>query len=384
MASTFFRRVTTLKAIVNCQSFSFSSSRVPTFLLGNVKGDSITNYSNRLHLSPLFSDNKNEVSVNDCEIELVDDETWQVSSGIADMWRGNDERKALEAKPFSDDQDGDYNGVFKFVDLNKGSPDYDEIEDMRIRGSLFYKLDKGSKEYDEYKYDFHGTKHSKNQKENKKNKEKEDRSCMLVSKVEKMSQKNELKEIKKNKVNKVDRLQGIDKNELKEFEKNKVNGVERLQGIDKNEYLISHLHELGDYFVGKMQRTPTFNQLTAPYHEPFCLDIYISKGSVRASIIHRVTSKVVEVAHSISKDMKFDLGSTKNRNACAAVGEVLAQRALADDIHNVVYTPRKGEKLEGKLQIVLKSIVDNGIDVKVKLKPIKSRKTRSLALRAQQ
>lgn len=118
----------------------------------------------------------------------------------------------------------------------------------------------------------------------------------------------------------------------------------------------------------KKIRTPTYNQLTDPYHLPFCLDIYLSKSSVRACIVHRVTSKVVAVAHSISKDMKHDLASTRDSTACAAVGRVLAQRAIADDIHNVVYTPRKGDKLEGKLQIVLQSIIDNGIDVKVKIK----------------
>ncbi|GFQ03177.1 50S ribosomal protein l18, partial [Phtheirospermum japonicum] len=124
------------------------------------------------------------------------------------------------------------------------------------------------------------------------------------------------------------------------------------------------------------QRALTFNQLTAPYHEPFCLDIYISKGSVRACIVHRATSNVVAVSHSISNDMKFDLGSTKNRSACGAVGKVLAQRALADDIHNVVYTPRKGDRLEGKLKIVLEAVVDGGVNVKVKLKQRKARQGR--------
>ncbi|KAG6393129.1 hypothetical protein SASPL_147362 [Salvia splendens] len=127
-------------------------------------------------------------------------------------------------------------------------------------------------------------------------------------------------------------------------------------------------HDDDEGVVGPKQRTPTLNQLTAPYHELFCLDVFISKGSVRACIVHRTTSNVVAVAHSISKDMKFDLGSTKNKDACAAVGRILAQRALDDDIHNVVFTPRKGERVEGKLQIVVKSIVAGGVDVKVKLK----------------
>jgi hypothetical protein len=83
-----------------------------------------------------------------------------------------------------------------------------------------------------------------------------------------------------------------------------------------------------------------------------------------------VTSRVVAVAHSISKDMKFDLGSRKGKGmkACAAVGAVLAKRALEDDIHNAVYTPRKGDRVEGKIEVVLHAIIDNGVDVKVKLK----------------
>ncbi|CAI0465956.1 unnamed protein product [Linum tenue] len=128
----------------------------------------------------------------------------------------------------------------------------------------------------------------------------------------------------------------------------------------------------------KKVRTLTFNQLTAPYHEPFCLDIHISNASARASVIHRGTSKVVAVAHSISKDIKFDMGSTRNEATCRAVGQILAQRALEDDIHNVVYTPRRGERLEGKLQIVLQSIIDSGLSVKVKLKQRKHKKKLSL------
>jgi len=126
----------------------------------------------------------------------------------------------------------------------------------------------------------------------------------------------------------------------------------------------------------KRERVPTFNQMTDPYHHPFCLDIHVTKGSVRACFVHRVTSRVVAVAHSISKDMKFDLGSRKGKGlkACAAVGAVLAKRAIEDDIHNAVYTPRKGDRIEGKIEVVLRAIIDNGVDVKVKLKqrkPIK-------------
>ncbi|KAG2375481.1 uncharacterized protein HKW66_Vig0163650 [Vigna angularis] len=145
--------------------------------------------------------------------------------------------------------------------------------------------------------------------------------------------------------------------------------VPRVDELARRKSAVPRVDEINDGLsVNKRQRTPTFNQLTGPYHEPFCLDIFISKASVRACVVHRVTSKVVSVAHSISKDIKFDLASTKNKTTCAAVGAILAQRALGDDIHDVIYTPRKGERVEGKLQIVLQSIIDNGINVKVKIK----------------
>ncbi|KAL0323612.1 UNVERIFIED_CONTAM: hypothetical protein Sangu_1980500 [Sesamum angustifolium] len=331
MAFLLLRRVTFVrsatKSLLSAQFSRFSSGRASEFL-DHDRGYSVTN---RLHLSPLFSETS-EDDMKHYRIELVDDTAWQVSSGLADAW--------------------------------KGGSDFDEIEDMRIRGKLFYKLDKDSKEYEEYKFDFHRRKSARNekdQKESKEKKKKENSNRTPASIVQIASKKDQPRETKKNKESK----------------------MELLLGCDKNKNLISRLHEVGDLFVGKKQRTPTFNQQTAPYHEPFCLDIYISKGSVRASIIHRATSQVVAVSHSISKDMKFDLGSTKNKSACAAVGKVLAQRALADDIHNVVYTPRKGEKLEGKLQIVLQSIIDGGVDVKVKLKQKKSRQTRCLSPRTQ-
>ncbi|KAK4361675.1 hypothetical protein RND71_020627 [Anisodus tanguticus] len=277
-------------------------------------------------LSPLYRDNSD--SLKDCRIELVDNETWNVSSGLAEAWKGNTNVASKKNPSFSKEDE---------IDDDDGDTDVDDIEDMRIRGNLFYKLDKDSKEYEEYTFDFHRRNKNKNNG-NDNPEEKEKSSNISASGVEKT-------------------LKGIDE---KRQRNNKIPGVVPQVGS-------------GEDFLKRL-RVPTFNQQTAPYHEPFCLDIFVSKGSVSASIIHRATSKVVAVAHSISKDMKFDLGSTKNNATCAAVGEVLAQRALADDIHNVVYTPRKGEKLEGKLNIILQSVINNGVNVKVKLKQRKTKK----------
>ncbi|KAJ9550519.1 hypothetical protein OSB04_014564 [Centaurea solstitialis] len=287
--------------------------------------------------SPLFSKFGNQS--NDYKIDIVDDETWQASTGFANAWK--------DATAPSLVTNASHAQVANSAPPNSVDPDVDEIDDLRICGKLFYKLDRDSKEYEEYNYDFHRRKSSKRKSDSRDSKGKETPNLKSVPEVENASRR---------------------KDEIRES---------KTKGNPRNNYGISRFDEMEkpeQSFIEKRQRVPTFNQLTAPYHEPFCLDIYISKASVRACIVHRATSKVVTVAHSISKDMKFDLGSTRNIAACDAVGKVLAQRALADDIHNVVYTPRKGEKLEGKLQSVLQSVVNNGVLVKVKIKKTNIRK----------
>ncbi|XVF63106.1 hypothetical protein PTKIN_Ptkin09bG0062300 [Pterospermum kingtungense] len=312
---------------------SFCSRVPPIFNNEDIKPTPSTNYSSRIHLSPLFNDGSSHLARYD--IELVDDETWQVSSGLAHACK--EFGSGMKKRPFTEAAD---------QRVDDGSPsieddqDFDDIDNMRIRGNLFYKIDRSSKEFEEYAYDFHRKKGSKNKDDHK---------------------ESENKSLKK-------------KDDPKESKKTEKLNV-RLLEVVKNRSATNIIDKFEVCSVEKKKvRTPTFNQLTGPYHEPFCLDIYISKASVRACIIHRATSKVVAVAHSISKDMKFDLGSTRNASACAAVGEILAKRALDDDIHDVIYTPRKGDRLEGKLQIVLQSIIDNGVNVKVKLKQRRPKK----------
>lgn len=361
MALMLLRRCTTLTSLENScfllRGFSFSSgfptildteSESTQFMSVNNKGIPSANDGRKLRFSPLLSNSG--AREKDYKIELVDNETWRVSTGLAKAWRGTIGLLGANASKseVADEAVGD-------KQRNKDDPDFDEIEDMRIRGNLFYKLDKDSKEFEEYNFDFHRKKSwKKNKGDQTKSKKNESPDRKLASRVKKCSTLKHYDEQKESKRDKLSSNSGLG---------------ERFSELDMN-----HFVSLDDY-GGKKQRTLTFNQLTAPYHEPFCLDIYISKASVRACVIHRATSNVVSVAHSISKDMKFDLGSTRNATACAAVGQILAQRALADDIHNVVYTPRKGEKLEGKLQVVLQSIIDNGINVKVKIKQRKFKKS---------
>jgi large subunit ribosomal protein L18 len=198
----------------------------------------------------------------------------------------------------------------------------DEIDDMRQQKKLFYKLDRGSREFEENNVPLRRRKTDKTSGKNPKECKEEQPDKSVSSNAPKPKEKHFVRE---------------------------------------------------DDLVVKRERVLTFNQMTDPYHHPFCLDIHVTKGSVRACFVHRVTSRVVVVAHSISKDMKFDLGSKKGKGM-KAVGALLAKRAIEDDIHNAVYTPRKGDRIEGKIEVVLHAISENGVDVKVKLKqrkPIK-------------
>ncbi|KAK2425659.1 50S ribosomal protein L18 [Trifolium repens] len=291
------------------------------------------NSSSSLHLSPFFSNSNHPSSGFD--IEVVDCDAWGVSSVVAQAWRQGDLAASGASSSCGqhvideplDDHSSDVDDEL----------DFEDIDNMRVRGNLFYKLERSSMEFEEYNLEFHKKKSSKkrNDKTEVNNKAKANAKAKTTPNVTAKDQK----------LPKVDEFGRSGKS------------------------VMPRMDEINDVsLVNKRQRNPTFNQLTGPYHEPFCLDIYISKASVRACIVHRVTSKVVVVAHSISKDLKFDLSSTKNKTTCAAVGEILAQRALADDIHDIIYTPRKGERVEGKLQIVLNSIIDSGINVKLKIK----------------
>lgn len=306
----------------------------------------------RLHLGGIYSLSllsQGQPRLDSREIKVVDLDSWSVSSGLASVSKRKQKESQLRLLGVEEVDDEFVNNPKQAED----EPDIDEIEDMRIRGNLFYKIEKSSMEFEEYRVDFHGRKPKYNTSDEKESKKKESLKCDLAENDQKFSKGKVSQQV-------ISKKSGLrDVSLLNE---------EQLARSIKEKYVVCTPHDHDSYSARMKQRSPTFNQLTAPFHEPFCLDIYVSKGSVRACVVHRVTSKVVAVAHSISKDIKFDLGSTKSRVAAATVGEVVAQRALADDIHDVIYTPRKGDKLEGKLKVVLQSIIDNGVNVKVRLK----------------
>ncbi|KAJ1295118.1 hypothetical protein BS78_01G199400 [Paspalum vaginatum] len=246
-------------------------------------------------------------------IDAMDSDLWPTSFGFSSQaaW-GNECLDDLHRHDNDEVQDFD-----------------DEIDDMRHRKKLFYKLDRGSKEYEENNVPL------RRRRSRDKANAKSPKEC------------------------KVEPVKSVSSNAPR---------VQPFKSVSSDVPKLKAKRASRDEV--KQERVPTFNQMTDPYHHPFCLDIHVTTGSVRACFVHRVTSRVVAVAHSISKDMKFDLGSRKGKGmkACVAVGALLAKRALEDDIHNALYTPRKGDRIEGKIEAVLQAIIENGVDVKVKLK----------------
>ncbi|GLT73061.1 hypothetical protein SLA2020_449450 [Shorea laevis] len=96
-------------------------------------------------------------------------------------------------------------------------------------------------------------------------------------------------------------------------------------------------------------------------HETILLNVFFSKRFVHAKVMHRGTSKVISVATTNSKDLRFSLPSLTDHNACRVIGKLIAERSKEADVFAISYEPRKNERIEGKLGIVIDTIRENGI-----------------------
>ncbi|KAG6477717.1 50S ribosomal protein L18-like [Zingiber officinale] len=105
----------------------------------------------------------------------------------------------------------------------------------------------------------------------------------------------------------------------------------------------------------------SWKQRTDMYMRPFLLNVFFSKRYIHAKVMHRGTSKVVSVASSNSKDLRNTLPSLVDDDACRTIGQLIAERSKDADVFALAYEPKKNERIEGKLAIVLDTIKDNGI-----------------------
>lgn len=115
---------------------------------------------------------------------------------------------------------------------------------------------------------------------------------------------------------------------------------------------------------GELDKRPnrkSWKQRTDMYMRPFLLNVFFSKKFIHAKVMHRSTSKVISVATTNAKDLRNTLPSLTDHNACRIIGELIAERSKDADVYAMSYEPRKGERIGGKLGIVLDTIKENGI-----------------------
>ncbi|KAB5512574.1 hypothetical protein DKX38_029602 [Salix brachista] len=113
--------------------------------------------------------------------------------------------------------------------------------------------------------------------------------------------------------------------------------------------------------LAKKPNKKSWKQRTDMYMRPFLLNVFFSRRFIQAKVMHRGTSKVVSVATTNAKDLRHSLPSLTDHNACRIVGRLIAERAKEADVYAMSYEPRKDERIEGKLGIVIDTIKENGI-----------------------
>ncbi|PRQ20478.1 putative ribosomal protein L18 [Rosa chinensis] len=113
--------------------------------------------------------------------------------------------------------------------------------------------------------------------------------------------------------------------------------------------------------AAKRPNRKSWKQKTDMYMRPFLLNVFFSKKFIHAKVMHRGTSKVISVATTNAKDLRTNLPSLTDHNACRVIGRLIAERSKEADVYALSYEPRKDERIEGKLGIVLDTIKENGI-----------------------
>ncbi|KAL6633749.1 hypothetical protein ACP70R_026420 [Stipagrostis hirtigluma subsp. patula] len=115
---------------------------------------------------------------------------------------------------------------------------------------------------------------------------------------------------------------------------------------------------------GEAEQRPnrkSWKQRTDMYMRPFLLNVFFSKRFVHAKVMHRGTSKVIAVATTNAKDLRLTLPSLVDDNACRTIGRLIAERSMDADVFAMAYEPKKNERIEGKLGIVIDTIKEHGI-----------------------
>ncbi|KAJ4759134.1 50S ribosomal protein L18 [Rhynchospora pubera] len=111
----------------------------------------------------------------------------------------------------------------------------------------------------------------------------------------------------------------------------------------------------------KKPNRKSWKQRTDMYMRPFMLNVFFSKRFIHAKVVHRSTSKVISVASTNAKDLRNTLPSLTDDDACRTVGQLIAERSKDADVFAITFEPKKNERIEGRLFLLLNTIKQNGI-----------------------
>ncbi len=79
------------------------------------------------------------------------------------------------------------------------------------------------------------------------------------------------------------------------------------------------------------------------------LTVYRSGRHIYAQVISSEDGNVIAAASTLQKDLKSDLKSTSNKEAAAAVGKAVAEKAVEAGIKDVAFD-RSGYRYHGRLK----------------------------------
>ncbi len=92
------------------------------------------------------------------------------------------------------------------------------------------------------------------------------------------------------------------------------------------------------------------------------LTVHRSSQHIYAQIISPDTGSVVTSASTVVKELRSTLKSTSNREAAAAVGKLIAERASAAGISRVAFD-RSGFKYHGRVQALAEAAREAGLEI---------------------
>ena len=91
------------------------------------------------------------------------------------------------------------------------------------------------------------------------------------------------------------------------------------------------------------------------------LTVFRSGRHIYAQVINAEDGHVIAAASTLQKDVRGDLGSTSNKEAAAAVGKAVAERAVEAGVKEVAFD-RSGFRYHGRVKVLADAAREVGLE----------------------